>query len=158
MDLWTVLLSNKYIHLELHLCCNHQRGLHLLHRLPQSWWSGIESNPDKQRVGVQSLALLEAMICTFPSCNKRTLQKLSTMMLLPCHLPAQADGCCRRLPAAWILCTTQNPKGKKNNSLRGWELRYNLPIAMCLFPRIMLRPSRAKHAWYANSGRPLCER
>jgi hypothetical protein len=101
---------------------------------------------------------LEAMICTFPSCNKRTLQKLSTMMLLPCHLPAQADGCCRRLPAAWILCTTQNPKGKKNNSLRGWELRYNLPIAMCLFPRIMLRPSRAKHAWYANSGRPLCER
>jgi hypothetical protein len=56
---------------------------------------------------------LEAMICTFPSCNKRTLQKLSTMMLLPCHLPAQADGCCRRLPAAWILCTTQNPKEKK---------------------------------------------
>jgi hypothetical protein len=74
------------------------------------------------------------MICTFPSCNKRTLQKLSTMMLLPCHLPARADGCCRRLPAAWILCTTQTRK-KKSNSLRGWELRYNLPIAMCLFPR-----------------------
>jgi hypothetical protein len=25
-------------------------------------------------------------------------------------------------------------------------------------PQIMLRPSRAKHAWYENSGRPLCER
>ncbi len=63
MDLWTVLLSNKYIHLELHLRCNHQRGLHLLHRLPQSWWSGIESNPDKQRVGVHSTCMYNLWHC-----------------------------------------------------------------------------------------------